>query len=1722
MGKNTRRLGLGIAAAAAAGSIALGAIVFKRAPVPRPSFGGQAGARASKLLPNPRLRFEPNRGQFDENVRFSSRGPGYGLFLTREGATLVLQKTDESARGRERRRERLAPQLNPRVAAETPPAVVSMRLVGARPVDPAGHDLVPGKTNHFVGSDPSKWKTDVEGYSRVRYPQAVPGVDVVFYPSAERQLEYDLVLAPGVDPGGVALAFEGVESVEVDAEGDAVLHLAGGGELRHVPPVAYQTDDAGNRVVVASRYERRPSGALGFTVGAHDRRRELIIDPVLAYTTYLGGAEDDSAIDIAVDSEHNVYVLGETRSAAFPITSPFRGALSGVSDLFVSKLDPTGVLVYSTYFGGRTTDFAGGIAVDASRNIYITGYTSADDIPTTPSSLRPTRSPTLSWVSVVAKLNPTGSALVYSTYLGGDHTPDGFGGDFAHDIAIDAAGSAYVVGHTQSTDFPTTTGQRTNAGGTDCFVSKLNPNGSALVFSTYLGGADGDVGNAVAVDSALSVYVLGTTVSTNFPLAKAIQAANKGGADAFVTRLTPSGGALVYSTYLGGSMDEFVGGIAVDSAGNAHVNGFTQSSDFPLASPLRATPSGLDAFVTKLSAPGSNLVFSTYLGTSAAENGSGIALDSDGNIYVSGTTYALNTSQVTVDRLNPAGSALTLSTVLRGSGTRNFELGGIALDAQRNVYVAGETDSNDLELLPPSSFLLPAAPNGQVDAFVARIDLLPLGQACGPLDGCRSGFCVDGVCCESACGGGSTSDCQACSLAAGSSASTNGICAPRTVGLVCRTAGGTCDIAEACDGSSINCPADVKRAAGTICRPSAGDCDVTDTCNGTENTCPDARLAAGTVCRTSQGACDPAEVCSNSSPSCPPDARLSVGTTCRAAVAGGCDIPEVCGSAPACPPDAVELPGTECRPSAGACDVAEQCQGTAFCPDDAKEPTTKECRASAGPCDLPESCDGGNVCPEDVFVPEATVCRPVAGLCDKEDTCTGNTAPCPDAKQPNGFVCHPSAGACDPAEVCNGTANTCPADALSTLGTVCFAGSRPCEGIAICSGSAPTCGTPPPPSSCGFSVSFAPYRRLQIAPTTGVAEGEEDNPPAFTGTGADIVEAVSPFLIPASLTSDGAFVSSHVEGSAQVGRLSAIVSALAEAATPSSFIPAATFGQGKATGDWSDEITITSSTLSAGTAVRLLLQVELDSTFTNAGGDAFVTASTVAMRGSTMLGSPAVTNSLSNPVPHRERSFVISAAVGETLSIKGSLYAQADALLTGPSVSVVADAGHTALVRLVPLDPGVSYQTASGRGMYLPDTAPPVVSLEAPAEGAHVRGLAGIIVTASDDISGVARIDVTANGVTLGPCTAPGPCPLEIDTTRFPDGPLTVEATAYDFEGNLAAPVRRGLVVDNTAPLLTVPADIVATAASAQGALVAYEAHAVDGIDGPIMPICTPPSGDTFPVATTQVTCTATDAAGNVATGHFSVVVLPPNTAPVVGAISAPSEPVLLGFKVTIVAQFTDADQTNVHTCSINWDDGTSSVGKVTESNGKGTCTGSRTYPSAGAYAVEVTITDDKAASGKGTADVLVIDPRAPLVGGIGTVDTPAGGYPSNPGLRGNAGFVFITLQGPSGSAPQGRTEFAFGPAGMRFRSTQLEALVFSGAKAQYRGSGTINNAGAYGFIVTVTDGQLPGGGGRDRLRMKIWDRTTLRVVYDNLPGAADAITAFTPPPAVGTVIIRR
>jgi hypothetical protein len=565
------------------------------------------------------LSFEVNQGQTAAQVDFLSRGSGYALFLTPTETVLSLQKP--------------APAVGDGAAAPDP-AVLHSRFVGANPQPQVvGLDQLAGTSNYCIGNDPSQWQTDIANYGRVEYHNLYPGVDLVFYGN-QRQLEYDYVVAPGTDPGVIKLAIDGAESMTLDDQGDLVLHTSGGDILEHAP-VVYQ-DSGGVRQPISGQFVLEGDGQVGFALGAYDHSQPLVIDPVLSYSTYLGGTNSDACSGIAVDSAGNAYVTGYTESSDFPTTpGAVQTSYGGGQDAFVTKLNSTGTaLVYSTYLGGTGDAVGWGIAVDTADNAYVTGYTSSTDFPTTPGALQTTYGGVNSYDAFVTKLNPTGTALVYSTYLGGTGLEYGYG------IAVDSAGNAYVTGHTESTDFPTTPGAvQTSYGGLDAFVTKLNPTGTALVYSTYLGGNSGDGGYSIAVDSADNAYVTGYTWSTDFPTTPgAVQTSYGGGQDAFVTKLNPTGTALVYSTYLGGTSSDLGRGIAVDAAGNAYVTGQTGSTDFPTTPGAVQTSysGGQDAFVTKLNPTGTALVYSTYLGDYS--DGYGIAVDTAGNAYVTGYT----------------------------------------------------------------------------------------------------------------------------------------------------------------------------------------------------------------------------------------------------------------------------------------------------------------------------------------------------------------------------------------------------------------------------------------------------------------------------------------------------------------------------------------------------------------------------------------------------------------------------------------------------------------------------------------------------------------------------------------------------------------------------------------------------------------------------------------------------------------------------------------------------------------------------------------------------------------------------------------------------------------------------------------------------------------------------------------------------------------------------
>ena len=588
---------------------------------------------AYAILP---MSFEANQGQTDAQVRFLSRGSGYTLFLTPSEAVLSLQKP--------RPTEGTVPSARaPARSDKARTATVRIKLIGANPQSRVqGIAPLPGKTSYFIGRDPQKWHSDVPTYSRVEYSYVYPGIDLIYYGDSGL-LENDFIVRPGASPEAITLELQAAQGFKIDAQGDLVLHTESG-DVRLLKPHAYQ-QVKGRKQVIPARYVARGKNQVGFEVTAYDRTTPLIIDPILSYSTYLGGSALDDAFGIAVDSSGNAYVTGFTASTNFPTTSgTFQTALAGGFDVFVTKLNATGTaLVYATYLGGSSDDEANGIAVDSSGNAYVTGFTASTNFPTTSGAFQTSfgGGPNDAFVT---KLNATGTTLVYSTYLGGGGTDDAVG------IAVDSSGNAYVTGLTASANFPTSSGafQTTFGGGPfDVFVTKLNSTGTALAYSTYLGGSGDDEGDGIAVDSNGSAYVTGVTSSINFPTSSgAFQTTFGGGPfDVFVTKLNATGTALAYSTYLGGSGDDEGFGIAVDSTGNAYVTGLTSSTNFPTSLGAFQTTFGggpFDVFVTKLNATGAALAYSTYLGGSNQDEGFAIRVDSTGNAYVAGLTNSTN------------------------------------------------------------------------------------------------------------------------------------------------------------------------------------------------------------------------------------------------------------------------------------------------------------------------------------------------------------------------------------------------------------------------------------------------------------------------------------------------------------------------------------------------------------------------------------------------------------------------------------------------------------------------------------------------------------------------------------------------------------------------------------------------------------------------------------------------------------------------------------------------------------------------------------------------------------------------------------------------------------------------------------------------------------------------------------------------------------------------
>ena len=669
------------------------------------------------------LSFEANQGQADSRVKFLSRGSGYGLYLTAAEAILTLRnpKTDTRAS--------LDLAASQSLGQDSSTVVFRFLRVN-RAVRMEGRDQLPSKSNYLIGNDPSKWRTNLPTYGKVKYRNIYQGIDLLYYGN-QRQLESDFVVRAGAKPDAIAFAIEGADRLFIDGRGNLVISTRAG-QMRLQKPVAFQEVN-GMRKQVAVAYRLKRGHRVGFDLAAYDRREVLVIDPLLSYSSFLGGSGGDHGNAIAVDSNGSAFVTGDTFSSNFPTTAGAAQSrlAGGYTNVFVSKLSPDGSsLIYSTYLGGRgglggSGDSGVGIAVDSAGCAYVAGTTDSADFPVTAGAFQ-RRYGGAQFDGFVTKLSADGSSLVYSTFLGGSEQETGTG------IAVDSAGYAYVTGYTDSSDFPTTPGafQTIPAGTTRCFVTKLNQDGSALVYSTYISGA---MGVGIAIDSGGLAYVTGFAFS-GFPTTSgAFQTSSASGQHAFVSKLNATGSSLLYSTYLGGSQNEGAYGIAVNSGGSALVTGYTYSTDFPTTAGAlqRASGGGRDAFVTKLSADGSSSEYSTYLGGSGDDAGYAIALDAGGSAHVAGVTTssdfpatpgAFQTSlrgyaDAFMTKLNAAGSSLAYSTYLGGSG--GAEAHGIAVDSAGFAYVSGFTDSPDFPATPGASQT--TFGGGGSDAFVTKL-----------------------------------------------------------------------------------------------------------------------------------------------------------------------------------------------------------------------------------------------------------------------------------------------------------------------------------------------------------------------------------------------------------------------------------------------------------------------------------------------------------------------------------------------------------------------------------------------------------------------------------------------------------------------------------------------------------------------------------------------------------------------------------------------------------------------------------------------------------------------------------------------------------------------------------------------------------------------------------------------------------------------------------------
>ncbi len=620
------------------------------------------------------LYFIPNRGQRDSRTLFYAATSRYTLWLTEQGMAFGSSRL------------------------EFPGASSKLKVVAADPSD--------YRVSYFEGSDPERWQAGLPTSAAVLYQGLYDRINLKIY-GVEREVEYDWIVEPGGDPGRIRMAYRDVRKTGIDREGNLVVETALG-EIAHRKPEAYQVID-GRRIAVEAAFKTIGKDEYGFRVGTYDPARDLIIDPyVVVYSTYLGGSLFDRCSGFAIDTAGALYIAGYSESADFPASTSANGAAARNDD-FVTKLSPDGQsLIYTVFLAvGQPQEFFvyPGLAVDAAGAAYLAGTTQTHTFPVKNAFQPKFGGGYLD--AFITKIAPDGRSLVYSSFLGGGEI------DACGSVAVDGKGTAYIAGYTWSSDFRVKNAYQANtAGALEAFVTKVAPNGKSLAYSTYLGGSGHDEGWGIAVDSSGAAYVVGTTESANFPTKHAYQKTLKGMGNLFVTKFAPDGRSLSYSTFWGSQKYDYAAAIAVDGGGYVYVLGYTYGN-ITMKNALQPVRKGSDDVILAKFAPnGQSLVFSTYLGGSASDWSNSLAVDKDGAVYVTGGTGSYNFPKKNpcqtalkgkydafVTKFDPSGRSLAFSTFL-GGAYQDFGIRTVA-GPGGEIYVAGYTNSLDIPVVKP-------------------------------------------------------------------------------------------------------------------------------------------------------------------------------------------------------------------------------------------------------------------------------------------------------------------------------------------------------------------------------------------------------------------------------------------------------------------------------------------------------------------------------------------------------------------------------------------------------------------------------------------------------------------------------------------------------------------------------------------------------------------------------------------------------------------------------------------------------------------------------------------------------------------------------------------------------------------------------------------------------------------------------------------------------------